>query len=529
MRLLVIALAALSLHAQKITIYGPTAKPGTPTTPADVGTSLPGTCTVGQEFFKSNETAGQNKYLCTGTDAWTKQAGGSASGLQLSLSSGTVTLSPGAWVNTTANPPTATRFADAPTLGPATGSQTGVIRIEVSSAGVRRCLVETGMTPANYPTTIMAQCTVADQFSAGAAPIGKATVTAGTITSVENLAPNAVSAPPPAQGTGILLSGGQYSTDPSIVTHKYFVSGSAPGSCPTASRGDSCTDTAATPPVTYRCDQASCTSAGHWNTWGGNSGSGGPAPTQGLWSARGTCDSSSANNGRIHRPTDAPWDARCNGTAWKIRLFNGVEYDVADLPVASNFTLDENGSGVASELTQNGPVVFWMPKGQARSRLTVARPGTAWTIEVCVADAVKGGLPNMFSLGSFAATFGSFGYAYELANGVDTSYTDASAATTGNDPLGYFAWQTGPTAGPSCTLVSSDGSNRKVAIRHGGKVRKLYTTPVNVCWGIDGVGCSDAGYTRLGMYSNMTGADTEQDLPKVNILIWKITNSDLLP
>lgn len=40
------------------------------------GTSLPGTCTVGDEYFKSDATAGQNLYGCTATDTWTLQAGG---------------------------------------------------------------------------------------------------------------------------------------------------------------------------------------------------------------------------------------------------------------------------------------------------------------------------------------------------------------------------------------------------------------------------------------------------------------------
>ena len=48
----------------------------TATTPAKVGTSLPGTCTVGQEYFKSDATAGSNKYLCTSSNTWTQQTGG---------------------------------------------------------------------------------------------------------------------------------------------------------------------------------------------------------------------------------------------------------------------------------------------------------------------------------------------------------------------------------------------------------------------------------------------------------------------
>lgn len=40
------------------------------TYPATVGTSLPGTCGVGQFYFKSNATAGYNIYICTSTNTW---------------------------------------------------------------------------------------------------------------------------------------------------------------------------------------------------------------------------------------------------------------------------------------------------------------------------------------------------------------------------------------------------------------------------------------------------------------------------
>lgn len=41
------------------------------------GTSLPGTCSTGEVFFKSNEAAGQNVYGCI-SGTWTLQAGGGA-------------------------------------------------------------------------------------------------------------------------------------------------------------------------------------------------------------------------------------------------------------------------------------------------------------------------------------------------------------------------------------------------------------------------------------------------------------------
>jgi len=46
------------------------------TAPIKTGTTLPATCTQGDVYFKSDETAGQNLYFCTATNAWTKMATG---------------------------------------------------------------------------------------------------------------------------------------------------------------------------------------------------------------------------------------------------------------------------------------------------------------------------------------------------------------------------------------------------------------------------------------------------------------------
>lgn len=42
------------------------------------GTSLPGTCSVGEEFFDTDATAGSNKYGCTSSNTWTLLGGGSS-------------------------------------------------------------------------------------------------------------------------------------------------------------------------------------------------------------------------------------------------------------------------------------------------------------------------------------------------------------------------------------------------------------------------------------------------------------------
>lgn len=61
-----------SVGANESVDYGAAAA----TRPVKVGTSTPGTCSVGYLFFKSDATAGQNVYGCTSTNTWTAQAGG---------------------------------------------------------------------------------------------------------------------------------------------------------------------------------------------------------------------------------------------------------------------------------------------------------------------------------------------------------------------------------------------------------------------------------------------------------------------
>ena len=50
------------------------------TAPMKSGTALPASCSVGQAFFKTDATAGQNIYLCTATNTWAQVQGGSGGG-----------------------------------------------------------------------------------------------------------------------------------------------------------------------------------------------------------------------------------------------------------------------------------------------------------------------------------------------------------------------------------------------------------------------------------------------------------------
>ncbi len=47
------------------------------TKPFKTGSVLPSTCAIGDSYFKTNATAGQNLYSCTAVNTWTLEAGGS--------------------------------------------------------------------------------------------------------------------------------------------------------------------------------------------------------------------------------------------------------------------------------------------------------------------------------------------------------------------------------------------------------------------------------------------------------------------
>lgn len=55
------------------------------TAPAKSGTSLPPSCTTGDQFFKTDATPGQNLYFCTGTGAWTQMSGTGGGGAVASV------------------------------------------------------------------------------------------------------------------------------------------------------------------------------------------------------------------------------------------------------------------------------------------------------------------------------------------------------------------------------------------------------------------------------------------------------------
>ena len=67
----------------------------TATAPVKAGATLPSTCTVGDLFYKTDATAGQNLYGCTSTDTWTQLGGsvGSSTPTELTLKNHSSTMS----------------------------------------------------------------------------------------------------------------------------------------------------------------------------------------------------------------------------------------------------------------------------------------------------------------------------------------------------------------------------------------------------------------------------------------------------
>ena len=81
MKTLLLLIASLCAFSQGVsTVPGGVGKASNNIILRGSGNTLPATCVVGQQFFKTNATAGQNLYGCTSTNTWTAQ-GGSSTGL----------------------------------------------------------------------------------------------------------------------------------------------------------------------------------------------------------------------------------------------------------------------------------------------------------------------------------------------------------------------------------------------------------------------------------------------------------------
>ena len=68
---------------------------GVSTKPFQAGTVLPSTCSVGQTYFKTDASAGQNFYGCTASDVWTVQTPGESPNYSAAFTSQTSVVIPG--------------------------------------------------------------------------------------------------------------------------------------------------------------------------------------------------------------------------------------------------------------------------------------------------------------------------------------------------------------------------------------------------------------------------------------------------
>lgn len=78
---------------------------GLHTTPSLVGTTAakPATCTVGEEYFANDATAGQNIFECGTTNTWTQQLNSGAAGMSTSGSNAAATAVGASWIPGAAN------------------------------------------------------------------------------------------------------------------------------------------------------------------------------------------------------------------------------------------------------------------------------------------------------------------------------------------------------------------------------------------------------------------------------------------
>jgi hypothetical protein len=129
------------------------------------GETLPASCSAGQLFVDLGGPAGQNLYVCTSTNTWSLEAGGSGGGggaatpsFNVTTSSTVITMGPGS-VLTAANGVTA--LVGTYTITHSSGSDSGTFYVGPNASNQAVCYYNTGITISNWAVSGFAGSTCA--------------------------------------------------------------------------------------------------------------------------------------------------------------------------------------------------------------------------------------------------------------------------------------------------------------------------------------------------------------------------------
>lgn len=193
------------------------------------GTSLPGTCTIGEQFHKTDATAGQNLYLCTSTDTWTQVSSGSGTttvtgltDLKLTVTSTVATIAGGKFRYLASDGTWTVADISSATLTIASGTESASpgVRFSLDENGgspIIRCNVNASLTTGNYTASGCTK-TLVNNYGNGV-PLGEVVLASGNWTTVTDQRAMLDSSRYSA-GSGIAQSGNVFSLGTFVMSTK---------------------------------------------------------------------------------------------------------------------------------------------------------------------------------------------------------------------------------------------------------------------------------------------------------------------